>query len=118
MKRSSKNYYELLFSDVLFVTPIVRSVKDVMIERMKVAQWFEPNEEKAQVLSGSCALFKSSLKIENEKLIFGEQKLPPSLKLQDMIDVYNDITAEAVLKMYVEDTKPKRKNSRNVKIIL
>ena len=107
-KRSSKNYYELLFSDVMFVTPIVRSVKDVMIERMKVARWFEPDEEKAQVLSGSCALFKSSLKIEDEKLIFGEQKLPANLKLQDMIDVYNDITAEDVLKMYTRKHASKK----------
>jgi hypothetical protein len=113
MKKINPNHYELLAKDILFVTPIVRSIKDVMIERMKVAQWFEPDEEKAQVLTGSCAIFKSSLKIEGQQLVVSEpkRKLPPVLHLQDMIDVYNYLTAEDVLKMYTDEKKPKRRNA-------
>lgn len=101
----------MLPKDIMFVTPVVRSIKDVMIERMKVAQWFEPNEEKAQVLTGSCAIFKSSLRIEGQNLIVSEpkKKIPPVFHLQDMIDIYNNITAEDVLKMY---KKKKNEHSR------
>lgn len=107
-KTTAPNYYEMLPKDIMFVTPVVRSIKEVMVERMKVAQWFEPDEEKAQVLTGSCAIFKSSLRIEGQYLVVNEpiKKIPPVLHLQDMIDIYNHLTAEDVLKMY---KKPKRK---------
>jgi len=115
--RKNLNHYELLPTDVLFVTPIVRSIKDVMKERMKVAQWFEPNEEKAQVLTGSCAVFKSSLKIDGSRLTVGEKKLDvdPNLHLQDMIDVYNNLTAEDVLKMYSSNSEKKARRAHRAR---
>jgi hypothetical protein len=112
----NNNHYEFVTKDMMFVTPVIRSIKDVMIERMKVAHWFEPNDEKADVLTGSCSLFKSSIKIVGQNLVIAEPKeLPVNLHLQDMIDVYNTLTAEDVIKMYNDSKKkPSRRKQQSL----
>lgn len=101
MKENSFNHYQLLPDGSLFVVPVQRSIMEVLYERTKVAKWFQPDEDRAKVLGGSCPIFLSSLSMKKGSMIYDEPcDLEVNLRLQDMIDVYNDVTAQQVIELY------------------
>jgi len=91
-------HYELLPNGTLFVMPLKRSFEEVIEERAKVARWFDPNTDK--VLSGSCALSLASLKFEGNNIISVEPDVSEVIRMQDVIDVYNNVTAEQVIEAF------------------
>lgn len=92
------SHYELLPDGTLFMMPVKRSFEKVLDERSKVARWFDPNTDK--VLSGSCTLSLASLRFDDNKMSFVKSEVSEVLEMQDIIDVYNNITAEQVIEAY------------------
>lgn len=106
MKQLNNDLYEILPDGTLFLTHHIRSMMEVLQERTKVAIWFCPDTSKAKILTGSCTIFKNSLSLQKNRLILEDVKdLPVSVKLQDMIDVYNNLTAEEVIENYKKNLK-------------
>lgn len=91
MRKNTLYHYEILDDGNLLMIPMVRSMRDVLLERTKVAQWFSKSDD-AKVLMGSIPLGSVPLEeIDNN---------PTSLLLQEKIDVFNEITAEEVIADY------------------
>jgi hypothetical protein len=100
-----RTHYEILPDGTLFVLPIRRSMAEVMQERAKVAVWFstDPDPEKIEILGGTCSIIKASISVKNNKAVINiPENIPPNIRLQDMIDVDNFLTAEQVIAAYKE----------------
>ncbi len=91
-------YYEPGPNDTMFVVPMIRSLREVIFERELIAEHFKDS----LVLGGTCDLFKTQIHLEEQGIQFSELETPVSLELQEMVDVYNKITAKEIIKKYKE----------------
>lgn len=104
-RATQNNYYEMTPDGQMLVVPIVRSLQEVLIEREKVANYFNSQ----QILAGVVDLFKAQITIESKGYSFNDFKAPLHLELQHQIDVYNHVTGEEVIDAYKEDKKKRDK---------
>jgi len=94
-------YFELMPNDNLFMVPICRPLFKVIEERTKVATYVSSQTGcKIEVLSGICDITKADIKFNKKDIMMEKTKFPVHLRLQDQIDIYNDITAEQVIIAY------------------
>jgi hypothetical protein len=100
--KEKASYFEFLPNGILMIVPAERSIREVLEERAKIAQWVcGGNEAEAKILVGTCSVTKASMSFKKKKMIYEEPaEIPLSVKLQDMIDVYNTLTAEQVISAY------------------
>lgn len=105
----ANNYYENVPDGSLLMVPIVRSLAEVISEREVVAEYFAFGNEPIKILSGVCDLFKAQLIFEDRGMAFHEMKVPLSMELQHMIDIYNHVTAADVIAQYEKQQLEKEK---------
>jgi hypothetical protein len=92
------NYYEMMPNKNLFLVPVKRSLTEVIEERTKLVSYISLRTGcKIEVLAGVCDITKAGLMFNNGLSMSMADSIPIHLRLQDQIDVWNEITAEQVI---------------------